>query len=117
MSRTSCPSDTIEQAEVVVEAWKNIDPALQLGGMALTALEGEAAQIRALHMQINSRETELIDLRNQRDALTLSVWDRLKRVRTGVKSLFGDDSSEYEMVGGTRLSDRKHPARQEEPAA
>ncbi len=117
MPRKICPSDTIDQAEVVLEAWKNIDPALQLGGMALAALEGETTQVRTLYAQISSLETQLIDLRNQRDALTLSVWDRLKRVRTGVKSLFGDDSSEYEMVGGTRLSDRKHPARQEEPAA
>lgn len=110
------PSDTIEQAEEVLEAWKNIDPALQLGGMPLSALEGEAAQVRGLYSQISSLETQLIDLRNQRDALTLSVWDRLKRVRTGVKSLYGDDSSEYEMVGGTRISERKRPTREEEPA-
>jgi hypothetical protein len=25
----------------------------------------------------------------------------------GVKAHYGDDSSQYEMVGGTRLSDRK----------
>ncbi len=116
MSRKISPTDTIEQAEVVLEAWKNIDPALQLGGMALAALEGETTQVRALYAQISSLETQLIDLRNQRDSLTLSVWDRLKRVRTGVKSLFGDDSSQYEMVGGTRISERKHPTRQEEPA-
>jgi hypothetical protein len=29
---------------------------------------------------------------------------------------FGDDSSEYEMVGGTRLSDRKRPVRKPETA-
>jgi hypothetical protein len=48
-----------------------------------------------------------IELRNQRDAAGLDVWDRVKRVRTGVKSVFGDNSSEYEVVGGTRLGDRK----------
>jgi hypothetical protein len=116
MSRKISPTDTIDQAEVVLEAWKNIDPALQLGGMAVTALESELGEARTLFMQINSLETQLIGMRNQRDALNLSIWDRLKRVRTGVKSLFGDDSSEYEMVGGTRISERKRPTRQEEAA-
>ncbi len=29
----------------------------------------------------------------------------------GVKAIYGDDSSQYEMVGGTRLSERKTYAR------
>ncbi len=32
-----------------------------------------------------------------------------KNIRTGVKAVFGDDSAEYKMVGGTRLSERKKP--------
>jgi hypothetical protein len=39
------------------------------------------------------------------------VWDKVKRVRAGVKSIYGDDSSEWEMIGGTRLSERKSPTR------
>jgi hypothetical protein len=117
MSRKISPTDTIEQAEVVLEAWKNIDPALEIGSMPIATLESQLTEARALYMQINSLETQLVGMRNQRDALNLSIWDKIKRVRTGVKSIFGDDSSEYEMVGGTRMSDRKHPTRQEEPAA
>ena len=33
------------------------------------------------------------------------------RARMGIKVIYGDDSSQYEMVGGTRLSDRKTVAR------
>ncbi len=116
MSRKISPTDTIEQAGVVLEAWKNIDPTLQFGGMAVTALESELSEARTLYMQIHSLETQLIGMRNQRDTLNLSIWDKLKRVRTGVKSLYGDDSSEYEMVGGTRMSERKHLIRQEDAA-
>jgi hypothetical protein len=32
---------------------------------------------------------------------------KIKRMHTGVKASFGDASSQYEMVGGTRLRDRK----------
>jgi len=28
-----------------------------------------------------------------------------------MKAIYGDDSSQYEMIGGTRLSERKSPAR------
>jgi hypothetical protein len=34
-----------------------------------------------------------------------------------VKASFGDDSSQYEMVGGTRLSDRKPRSRKVAVAA
>ena len=44
------------------------------------------------------------------EAQLSALWDKVKRVRNSVKGTFGDDSSQYEMVGGTRLSDRK-PAR------
>ena len=54
---------------------------------------------------------QLTNLRNQRNDLFVSIWDKVKRVRNGVKANYGDDSSQYEMVGGTRLSERKSPTR------
>ena len=44
-------------------------------------------------------------------ALYTTIWDKVKRVRNGMKAIYGDDSSQYEMIGGTRLSERKAPAR------
>ena len=57
-----------------------------------------------LHVQLQSRDF-------QRDAANLSLWDKVKRVRAGVKASFGNDSSQYEMVSGTRLSERKTATR------
>ncbi len=54
---------------------------------------------------------QLTDARNRRDALYTAIWSKVKRVRSGVKGIYGDDSSQYEMVGGTRLSERKAPVR------
>jgi hypothetical protein len=53
----------------------------------------------------------LTDKRNQRDALYTQIWDKVKRVRNGKKGIYGDDSSQYEVIGGTRLSERKTPVR------
>ncbi len=60
---------------------------------------------------ISSLETQLTDLRNERSVLNTSLWDVLKRLRAGVKAAYGDDSSQYEMIGGTRMSEKKRPAK------
>jgi 3-phenylpropionate/cinnamic acid dioxygenase small subunit len=46
-------------------------------------------------------------MHNQWDAAHLVLRDKVKRVRTGIKASFGDDSSTYEMVSGARMSERK----------
>jgi hypothetical protein len=101
------PSDIVERARAGVEAWRNIDPLLTFGEIDIPALEADSVEIGEIFAQIDSLETNLIDLRNRRDDLGVALWDKLKRLHAGVKAIYGDDSSEYEMVGGTRLSDRK----------
>ena len=64
-----------------------------------------------LESQMASLEAQLTDARNRRDALYTGIWDKVKRVRNGVKAMYGDDASQYEMIGGTRLSERKPPTR------
>ena len=116
MSHRSYPTDVEEQARTVVEAWKNIDPEFKVGDLTFTDVETNISMVAPLLVQIDSLETELVDLRNQRDALLKDLWDSVKRVRAAVKGTFGDDSSEYEMVGGTRLSERKRPTRSQDTA-
>lgn len=64
----------------------------------------------ALREEMSRLEATITGLRNQRDALHTFIWSKVKRVRAGVKGTFGDDSSQYEMAGGTRLSERKKTA-------
>jgi hypothetical protein len=101
------PSDIVERARAGLEAWRSIDPSLAIGEMDIAALEAGIAEIGSVYSQIDALEANLIDLRNQRDDLGVALWDKLKRLHAGVRAIYGDDSSEYEMVGGTRLSDRK----------
>jgi len=69
------------------------------------------AQTQAIQSQINGLELQLTDLRNKRDERLTGIWETVKRVRATVKGMYGDDSSEYELVGGTRMSERKKAAR------
>ena len=103
--------DVLEQARTISEAWKQINPALVFGELTQATLNTDLDQVTPIAAQIVALETQLTDLRNQRDALYVGLWDKVKRARNGIKAIYGDDSSQFEMAGGTRVSDRKAPVR------
>lgn len=105
------PTDTLEQAQSMLTAWNMIDPALHFGPLTVEALTADVQDIRALEEIIMDMLIQLIKLRNQRDEACLGAWDKVKRARAGIRGVYGDESSEYELAGGTRLNDRKSPRR------
>ncbi len=48
---------------------------------------------------------------NKKDSSVKSLKARIVDIRTAVKGVYGADSTEYELVGGTRKSERKKPGR------
>ncbi len=111
MTKKPYPNDVVEQAKSVQDAWTQIDAEMTFGTLTIAMLTADIASTAPLEAQIVNLETQLTNLRNQRDELYATIWDKLKRVRAGVKGNFGDDSSQYEMVGGTRVSERKTSVR------
>ena len=107
MSPIHYPPDVLEQAIDVHEAWRQIDELLAYGPLTIAALALDIAQVRNFDHSIASLESQLTDTRNRREAMCAATWDKVKRVRAGVKATFGDDSTQYEMMGCKRLSDRK----------
>ena len=90
---------------------------MNVGGINSANLSTDIAAATQLVSQMNTLEAQLTNLRNERDTRYTELWDKLKRVRNGVKANYGDDSSQYEMVGGTRRSERKAPVRKAKTAA
>ena len=105
------PPDTIDQGRTVLEAWKHIDTSLLIGSLDQASLASDLEQVNATLTQITALEAQLTSLRNTRDTLYRQVWDKTKRVRNGIKAIYGDDSAQYDLIGGTRTSDRKSPTR------
>lgn len=87
------------------------DSEVTFGSLNNAALTADVTQASQLLTEMNTLEAQFTNMRNQRDALYQEMWDKVKRVRNGVKANYGDDLSQYEMVGGTRLSERKTAAR------
>ena len=105
------PTNTLQQAQDILIAWEYIDPALQIGPLCSEALAANIEKVKALREKMIQKQVELIEIRNERDQTCLATWDQVKRVRSGIKGLYGDDSSEYEIAGGMRLSEKKRPRR------
>jgi hypothetical protein len=111
MGKKLFPSDVLNQAQGVLTAWNQIDETMAFGSLNVEAMAATVSSSREVEAEISRLETLLTDKRNQRDDLFFDTWDKVKRARAGIKATFGDDSSEYELVGGTRISDRKSPVR------
>ena len=107
MSNLRYPRNILKLAQDISAAWAQISATLTFGTLNAAALTADITAASALQSQITTLEAQLTDLRNKREALNVSLWDKVKRIRAGIKAAYGDDSSQFEMIGGTRLSDRK----------
>jgi len=84
---------------------------MKIGSFDQSALVEAITHTRGLQTQINGLDKQTSELRDQRDEKLNVIWEGLKRVRSSVKGEYGDDSSQYKLVGGTRMSDRKRSTR------
>jgi hypothetical protein len=107
MSRIRFPTDIIKQAENVVKAWDQMSPAPAFGTLSVGSLNSDVTTARDLEGQVIALEALLAEKRVARDRQFNTLWNNVKRARNSIKGSFGDDSPEYKMVGGTRLSERK----------
>ena len=90
----------------MIRLW-TANPEMKLKDVTLEQFQAEAARFDPLLATIAAKEDELTPLRNDRDDLIASLSDVVVRFRSGVRGFFGGDSTEYELAGGTRSSERK----------
>lgn len=109
MGKKLYPTDTLKQAQNILVAWNQIDPSLKIGPVSADGLSADLAMVQELQETIRRMEIELSNARYQRDMACIGIWDKVKRTRSGIKGLYGDDSTEYQIAGGTRRSERKKP--------
>ena len=109
------PADVLHQMNAAIASWQAIDPTLKFGDLSLEMMQSVLEQGQALRNRIDSLETQLTDLRNQRDAVYHTGWKYINRLRDGIYGHYGDDSSEYQIVGRIRLSERKPRSKRVKP--
>lgn len=115
MARLKRSSPNLETARQRLSGLKTITPAPNFGpALALDQYEQEVEALGTKLDEYNDTLTLLDRLANEIDADEAKVRDKTRRMLAATEATYGPDSSEYEAVGGTRLSDRK-PATRKRP--
>lgn len=108
MARRKKASAILNKAEKRLASIKSIDPKLDLGnGMTAAWYEKEVIKLRQHIEQYNTMLSQVDDAANAIETAEKQLSSASENMLMGVKIKFGRDSSQYEMAGGTRLSDRR----------
>lgn len=101
-------SQTAEAARQRLSGLKTLQADLDFGnGLNIARFEESIVELEAAVSAYNAKLSEADQLRNQMEAKEEAVQDFFKRMLGGVRVRYGYDSTEYEVAGGTRTSDRK----------
>jgi hypothetical protein len=100
----------LTKAQQVVMAWE-MNSDFKLGTMTLEEFKVELQKLITQVEASDRAKLAYADLVNSRDQQASTVNDLVTRARSGFRAYYGPDSSQYEMVGGKRRSDRKSPVR------
>lgn len=106
MPRNRAIDDVLSDGEQIARVWTE-NPTFTLGEITLPILQTRLTEIRNLRSQIEGLRTQLTALVNDSKAKTREVTDIITRARSGIRAVYGPNSTQYEQAGGTRTSDRK----------
>jgi pantothenate kinase-related protein Tda10 len=98
----------LEKARTRLAAVKSIDPALDLGNnITATNYEAEIVALTTELADYNTALSKVDDLYNICIDRINNLKDWNERILTGVATKYGKNSSQYEMAGGVKKSERK----------
>jgi len=102
----------LDKSKARLAAVKSIDPALDLGNNVTVAnYEAEVEKLTIKLSVYNTALSTVDDLYNACIAQLNVIRDWNERILSGVATKYGKNSSEYEMAGGVKKSERKRPAK------
>ena len=108
MARRKRQSPALVIARQRLAGLKKINPAPNLGpNVSIPGYEAVANDTAAIEESHNQLAAQMDDSSNKFDDQEDVMNDWNSRILAAVAAQYGLDSSEYEMVGGTRTSDRK----------
>jgi len=112
MARIKKSSKVIEGAQKRYAGIKSIASNLDLGnGMTLVRFGQAISATQAALASYHSARSAADAAQNAFVGAERGLRDLSERMLTGVATKYGKDSSEYEVAGGTRKSERKRRAR------
>ena len=111
MARRKKESSTLAKAEQRLSGIKSIGEKLDLGnGLSTAAYEKDIVALRKEIAEYNTLLSKADAAANRVKLAEKALANLTSMMLTGVALKYGKDSSEYEMAGGTRTSERRKRA-------
>ncbi len=108
MSRRKKTSAMLVKGEQRLAGLQSIDPQLDLGnGITSESFEQEVNNLRVAIAAYNTLLSKVDEASNTVEQAEKQLATVSENVLLGVKIKFGKDSNQYQMAGGTRVSDRR----------
>jgi len=112
MARLKRTSTVIETALHRLAGLKTIDPEFNFGpGFTRAEVEAEIKDVADTLDEYNTILSRADEVKNRYEAKEKAQQTKNARLLSMIAARFGTDSSEYEICGGTRTSERKKPSR------
>jgi hypothetical protein len=100
--------DVIAAAEKIVRVWE-ANPTFTLGDLTLVVFKAELDALREQRGQLEEARRQVTNLVNSTNEQGDKVNENITRALSGIRAVFGPDSTQYDEAGGTRRSERKTP--------
>ena len=112
MARVRKYSTALETARIRLAALKSIIPAPNLGSyLTIPDYEGNIVSVEDKLARYNQTLVALDEMLSEFADEERALKDLNARYLSAFEAKYGPDSSEYEMAGGTRKSERRRPTR------
>ena len=110
----SFPRNTLRQAELALQGWKDMVKNLAVPNLSLQEFEkiiADTTEQVDLAERLKEERSQAVKVRNDK---LKDVWDLTKRIRNAAKATFGDNSIEIEKFGGKSSRQRRRDIESEE---
>jgi hypothetical protein len=111
MARTKRTSKILDAGRQRLSGLKGITPKADLGTNMAENYEAKITSVGARLDAYNQKLAELDQDQNDLQKEEAELNDLNRRILAAGEARYGPDSSEYEMLGGTRKSERKKPTK------
>lgn len=112
MARLKRTSAVLDAARKRLSGLKGITPKANLGpNLTDVIYQAKVDSVSALLDAYNQKIAELDQMQNDLQAAEAELNDLNRRILSAGEAQYGPDSNEYEMLGGTRKSERKKPTK------
>jgi hypothetical protein len=104
MSRTT--DSVLGDLDTVIKVWTE-NPIFAMGDLTLSGVQAKRADLATRDNAVDEARTTLSRLIDEASDARKEGAQIVTRARSGMRSTFGPNSTQYAQVGGTRLSERK----------